>query len=323
MRPQLFTNVKIFDGTGAESFPGEALVDGNTIRAVARGSQEIPRGEQIEVIDGKGHTLMPGLCEAHSHITYSNMTYLKELGQIPPEEHLLLAIGNAKLMLDSGYTSLYSAASSKIRTEIVLRNAINAGKVVGPRLRAASPEIVATGGLGDERQMHLHHQGIEVIADGADEVRRTMSTVHRVEISGAFGHNILRIGQMGEQSRAHNLFRTLHAFGASLRACGFAETITALTLGNATTTAAGNTTSIIDTATGGVLRLTGNVTYNAGTVGFENGQTLISADLDLNNATRTFTVNDNESATLSVTLPASAAEGSAAVQGTVTLSAAP
>lgn len=60
------------------------------------------------------------------------------------------------------------------------------------------------------------------VPDGviADEVRRTMSTVHRVEISGAFGHNILRIGQMGEQSRAHNLFRTLHAFGASLRACG-------------------------------------------------------------------------------------------------------
>lgn len=62
------------------------------------------------------------------------------------------------------------------------------------------------------------------VPDGviADEVRRTMSTVHRVEISGAFGHNILRIGQMGEQSRAHNLFRTLHAFGASLRACGAA-----------------------------------------------------------------------------------------------------
>ena len=179
MRPQLFTNVKIFDGTGADSFQGEALVDGNTIRAVARGSQEIPRGEQIEVIDGKGHTLMPGLCEAHSHITYSNMTYLKELGQIPPEEHLLLAISNAKLMLDSGYTSLYSAASSKIRTEIVLRNAIDAGKVVGPRLRAASPEIVATGGLGDERQMHLHHQGIEVIADGADEVRRTVRMLIR------------------------------------------------------------------------------------------------------------------------------------------------
>jgi aspartate aminotransferase-like enzyme len=54
----------------------------------------------------------------------------------------------------------------------------------------------------------------------ADAVRAYMSKVHKVEISGAFGLNILRIGQMGEQSRAHNLFRTLHALGASMRAAG-------------------------------------------------------------------------------------------------------
>ena len=54
----------------------------------------------------------------------------------------------------------------------------------------------------------------------ADAVRTHMSTAHKVEISGAFGLNILRIGQMGEQSRAHNLFRTLHALGSSMRAAG-------------------------------------------------------------------------------------------------------
>lgn len=54
----------------------------------------------------------------------------------------------------------------------------------------------------------------------ADAVRIHMSKVHKVEISGAFGLNILRIGQMGEQSRAHNLFRTLHALGSSMRAAG-------------------------------------------------------------------------------------------------------
>lgn len=54
----------------------------------------------------------------------------------------------------------------------------------------------------------------------ADVVRSHMSEVHKVEISGAFGLNILRIGQMGEQSRAHNLFRTLHALGSSMRVAG-------------------------------------------------------------------------------------------------------
>lgn len=53
-----------------------------------------------------------------------------------------------------------------------------------------------------------------------DAVRNHMSQVYRVEVSGAFGLDILRIGQMGEQCRAHHVFRTLHAFGSSLRAAG-------------------------------------------------------------------------------------------------------
>jgi aspartate aminotransferase-like enzyme len=61
-----------------------------------------------------------------------------------------------------------------------------------------------------------------VVPDGvvAADVLAHMSRVHRVEIAGAFGLNIVRIGQMGEQSRAHNLFRTLHALGSSMKAAG-------------------------------------------------------------------------------------------------------
>ncbi|WP_207484141.1 pyridoxal-phosphate-dependent aminotransferase family protein [Arenibaculum pallidiluteum] len=63
--------------------------------------------------------------------------------------------------------------------------------------------------------------GINVPAGVSGEaVRRHMSDVHRVEISGAFGLDILRIGQMGEQSRAHHLFRTLHALGSSMKTAG-------------------------------------------------------------------------------------------------------
>ncbi len=47
-----------------------------------------------------------------------------------------------------------------------------------------------------------------------------MSKRYRVEISGSFGPNIVRIGQMGEQCRAHNLFRTVHALGSSLNTMG-------------------------------------------------------------------------------------------------------
>ncbi len=177
MKPQLFTNIKIFDGNPTNPYPGEVLIEGNRIKTVAKNGKIARDG--AEVIDGGGNTLMPGMTEAHGHITYTNFVRLKELGEIPPEEHVLITMENAKLMLDCGFTSIYSAASSKWRTEIVIRNAINAGKIPGPRFRAASPEIVATGGLGDERQLHMHHQGIEIIADGADEIRKVVRTMIR------------------------------------------------------------------------------------------------------------------------------------------------
>ena len=63
--------------------------------------------------------------------------------------------------------------------------------------------------------------GIKV-PDGVEgkQLLNTMSQRYKVEISGSFGANIVRIGQMGEQCRAHNLFRTLHAFGASFNLLG-------------------------------------------------------------------------------------------------------
>jgi len=54
----------------------------------------------------------------------------------------------------------------------------------------------------------------------SDALLQYMSDRYRVEISGSFGPNIVRIGQMGEQSRAHHLFRTLHALGSSINALG-------------------------------------------------------------------------------------------------------
>ena len=60
------------------------------------------------------------------------------------------------------------------------------------------------------------------VPDGIDakQLLKHMSDTYRVEISGSFGANIVRIGQMGEQCRAHHLFRTLHALGSSMKTLG-------------------------------------------------------------------------------------------------------
>lgn len=60
------------------------------------------------------------------------------------------------------------------------------------------------------------------VPDGTngDKIRAFMSEHFSLEISGAFGHDIMRIGQMGEQCRAHNLFKTVYALGMSTRYYG-------------------------------------------------------------------------------------------------------
>ena len=57
-------------------------------------------------------------------------------------------------------------------------------------------------------------------ATDSAQIRKTMSKRFNVEISGAFGLDILRIGQMGEQCRSHNLFKVLYALGMSCRQQG-------------------------------------------------------------------------------------------------------
>jgi aspartate aminotransferase-like enzyme len=59
--------------------------------------------------------------------------------------------------------------------------------------------------------------GIEVPAGlSPGDVCAHISRQHQVEISGSFGLPIVRIGQMGEQCREHNLFRTLHGLGRTM-----------------------------------------------------------------------------------------------------------
>ena len=134
----LLTDVVVLDGSGAEPCPGEVLVQGNRIRAVAKGRGQIARERAAEVIDGRGMTLMPGMIEPHAHLSFVDQATPFAFTSIPVEEHLLLTLKHARLYLDQGFTSCFSAAATKPRLDIVTRDAIDRGEHPGPRLRAAS-----------------------------------------------------------------------------------------------------------------------------------------------------------------------------------------
>ena len=178
MARTLFTNVMVYDGDGQELKPGEVLVQGNRIQSVAGPGESLPR-EGCQVVDGGGSTLMPGLVNTHCHLTYNNGTTVAELTALPVEEHVLLTMDNAKLALDMGFTSVIGAASAKPRLDIVVRNAINKGQIVGPRMLAGSPELTVTGGLADDNQLEAKHPSISIICDGAEEFRKTVRMLIR------------------------------------------------------------------------------------------------------------------------------------------------
>lgn len=201
MAETLFRNVRVIDGSGEAPFAGEVLVQGNRIKAIARRPASLSVGPEVAVVDGGGATLMPGLVEAHAHPSFINTPSSPALGEVPPEEHTLLTAKFARLLLDYGFTALHSAAAAKPRLDVVVRNAINTGDVVGPRMLAASLEMTVTSGLGDVRLNHLRRETFAVVADGPEEFRRWSRFFVRE------GVDVLKINPSGDEgapaSKAH------------------------------------------------------------------------------------------------------------------------
>jgi imidazolonepropionase-like amidohydrolase len=191
-----FTNVRIFDGGGEAPFMGEVLVQGDRIARVVRsghGVRSAPVGG-AQIVDGAGAFLMPGMVEAHTHFSWNDQPSLDAIQRMPPEEHILWCAEVAKRYLDMGWTSCVGAAAAKPRLDVVIRNAINDGTIVGPRYLAASQEITVPGGLGDTTAPHLPQPefAFGAIVSGADEMRRC------VRMFAKYGVDTLKINLSGE-----------------------------------------------------------------------------------------------------------------------------
>jgi imidazolonepropionase-like amidohydrolase len=153
------------------------LISGNRIAGIfpPRSKANSP----TDRIDISGHTIIPGLVEGHAHLSFAHKANIADIGDIPPEDHALLTLLHARIVLEAGFTSCLSGGSAKPRLDIAVRDFINAGHAPGPRLLAASPELTNTGNLGDERRLHLYRESIATVVDGADEMLRAVRMLIR------------------------------------------------------------------------------------------------------------------------------------------------
>ena len=176
-KPIVLRAARMFDGkSDAVVAPGVVIVDGNKIVGVGA-KAKVPA--DAEVLDVGDVTLLPGLMDSHTHLS-GEATYdwkADELDGFKKEiaERAIDATDYARKTLMAGFTMVRDLGSDHF-IDVGLRNAIDAGKVVGPRMLVAGNAIGARGGHCDDgagyRQGLLRESDFTIgVADGADQIR--------------------------------------------------------------------------------------------------------------------------------------------------------
>ena len=192
--PVLFVNGRIFDGTGEDVLPdGCVWVDGRYVRRVGPIDRFGDVPDDVRRVDLGGRFVMPGMTEAHAHLSYYGAKSPSEQDHTAVEESMLHAIDHARIMLASGYTSAISFGSVH-NVDVYLRNGINNGWIPGPRLLAAGRDVSATSGLVDWHPEHFKPQidGLGMLVDGPWAVRQAVRKIRKL------GADVVKIFLDGE-----------------------------------------------------------------------------------------------------------------------------
>ena len=169
----LFTNARLFTAESEDIIDrGVLLVEDGSVR-FAGNAEELKSSTHPE-IDLGGKFLMPGMTETHAHLSFDDSSPFS-IGDSSVEQATITAVGNARLMLNAGFTSAVSFGST-YGIDVALRNAINTGKIRGPRLMAAGRDLGATASNVD------FDGGLSQIADGPWAVRKAVREQRRLGV---------------------------------------------------------------------------------------------------------------------------------------------
>ena len=123
------------------------LIRANKIEAVGSGLA-IPQGANL--IDLSKMTVLPGLIDCHTHLADGKYGEGDPLFQLKKSasQSALESVPNARAMLESGFTTVRDVGVYRALNDVALRDAINRGDIVGPRMYVAGAYITITGGAG-------------------------------------------------------------------------------------------------------------------------------------------------------------------------------
>jgi len=178
----------LLDVKSGKTLAGQTIViqDG---RIVSVGSDaQAPAG--ATVIELPNATVLPGLIDAHTHVTYNpNFGYSWLAVSVPREA--LIGAKNARLTLEAGFTTIRNVGAKGF-ADVALRDAINAGDVPGPRMLVSGPALGITGGHCDNNMLPFdYHATGDGVADGVEAVQ------HKVREVIKYGADLIKICATG------------------------------------------------------------------------------------------------------------------------------
>src|SRR5947209_15833995 len=166
------------------------VIEGDKISQIAP-SSEVKAAAGDTTIELPNATLLPGLIDMHTHLTFELSSLSYEGLKISTAREALHGARNARRTLEAGFTTVRNVGA-KDYADIALRDAINDGDVIGPRMVASGPALGITGGHCDENLLppafHFFGDGV---ADGVEAVQ------HKVREVIKYGAGVLKICATG------------------------------------------------------------------------------------------------------------------------------
>ena len=181
---------RLLDVKSGQMFRDQAIVIEND-KIVSVGAAKDANITGAKVVDLSQATVLPGMIDAHTHLTMDPGHFGYDGLAISTPREALIGAKNARITLLAGFTTVRNVGAGGY-SDIALRDAVNAGDIPGPRILASGPALGITGGHCDNDLLpYEFHSTAEGVADGVEAVQ------HKVREVIKYGADVIKICATG------------------------------------------------------------------------------------------------------------------------------